>query len=141
MQFDNDPERSLQFFADIGIPVLGIGRSRIAIRGPEESVYKLAWRPLGLAENQLEVRVYQQAPDDLRQVLAPIISPLESGAIQQGYCQPVSLGSEAAEVLRTLSQYGIVDGVMNLGRYQQRIVCYDYALLGTARFFQVTDDQ
>lgn len=137
---DDDPQRVLQLCADLGIPVLGLGRSRLAtpVPGNDHLVYKFAWRQLGIAENNLEYRVYQQASDELRQVLAPIEALLDSGVLVQGRCQPSELGAEAAQVLSILSGYGIVDGVVNLGRYQQRIVCYDYALLGTERFFQIT---
>lgn len=140
MALDDDPQRALQFFADLGIAVLGLGRSRLAtaVPGNDQLVYKFAWRQLGLAENNLEYRVYQQASPELRQVLAPIDDLLASGVLVQGRCQPSELGAEAAQVLQVLSGYGIVDGVVNLGRYQNRIVCYDYALLGTERFFQVT---
>lgn len=140
LNLGGDPHAALELCADYGITVLGLGRSRLAIPKSEQEVYKLAWRSLGLAENSLEHRVYQQAPEDLRAVLAPAIELHQAGILIQGRCQPTDLGAEAAAVLQTLSRYGIVDGVLNLGRYQQRVVCYDYALLGTERFFQVTAD-
>jgi sulfur carrier protein ThiS len=125
-------KRVQQLCKNSGFAVLGCGRSRLALAINDRVVAKLAWRQAGLADNVVEWRFWQQANSQLQLLLASTHWHSPGGVNFQERCQPLS-AEETSEytTLRTLlAQAGITDSAVNLGRCDQRIVCYDYAMLG-----------
>jgi len=119
---------------------MGFGGRRFAvvIEGDSDGgglVAKLAWRQAGLADNELELRLWYEADKDLRELLAPTVAQTPLGVNLQGRCLPIAAGSmrSHSSLTRRLARAGITDAVLNLGIYQDRVVCYDYATLAPER--------
>jgi len=141
---EEDDDVQLQIMArhicdDHGLGIMGFGGRRFAIAvessGDTSLVAKLAWRQAGLADNELELRLWHEADKNLRDLLAPTISQTLLGVNLQGRCLPIAAGSMHAHssLTRRLARAGITDAVLNLGIYQDHIVCYDYATLAPER--------
>ena len=61
----DDIERAL------GVPVLGWGSSRLAVRVAPGVVAKLPWREDGVEQNAREVKLYEQASDEVKDLMLP----------------------------------------------------------------------
>jgi hypothetical protein len=63
--YKDDLERAL------GVPVLGWGDSRVVVRVAPGIVAKLPWREDGFERNAAEVQLYEQASDEVKEMLLP----------------------------------------------------------------------
>ncbi len=127
-----DPYRAQDILTDQGANVLAIGGRRIAVSIDNNYIAKIAWRRAGLADNEIEWRVWQTAKPDIQALLCPAVSFKDYGVLVQARCLPVSAEAypEAArDLIRKLAEAGISDAAVNLGIYDQELVCYDYCLL------------
>jgi len=120
----------VQLCNEAGYLVLGLGGRRFAIPF-EGMVAKLAFKPQGLADNHLEWLFYKAASPEVSRLLAPTYRHSPQGINWQGRCRPILVEDlDNAHILtRQLVQAGIGDVVINLGLYEDKVVCYDYALL------------
>ena len=117
---------------EAGFSVLGFGGHRLALALEQENVVaKLAFQAQGLADNHLEWLFWEAANPPLQALLAPTLARTPAGINFQGRCLPVAIESitSSSGLTRALAQAGIADGVVNLGLYEGRVVCFDYALL------------
>ena len=132
---NHTPRRALAACATGGFSVLGVGGRRLAVAAGAGLVAKLAFRREGLVDNELEWRVWRGASETLRELLAPTVGRTPGGVNLQRRCLPVS--PDALELphqlTRPLARAGITDAVLNLGLLDERVVCYDYALLAPER--------
>ena len=132
-------QQALAEAEEAGLEVLGLGGQRVCVLAErDDQVLKLAWLEKGLADNLLEMRLWQRAEPALRELLCPAIALEEAGILRQARCLPAAaqaLGRRAAEVCRKLARHGVSDSHTNLGllydreRGGWRVVCYDYNLL------------
>lgn len=112
--------------------ILGIGGRRITIAGEEGFVYKLAWREAGILDNEIEWRVWQSAPDDLRDYLCRSHDLTLSGISKQDRCLPISaeaLPDGGFQIMKSLARWGISDVSANLALIGENVVCYDYCVI------------
>jgi hypothetical protein len=118
--------------------ILGIGNTRIAILINQETVAKLAFKPTGLFHNQFEANLYKYAESIARDfLLAPVIEFDEF--LIQARCLPIKFqnNQDHLDLINQLSKLGVIDVGVNLGIYQNRLVCYDYSIPSPELFFQV----
>jgi hypothetical protein len=93
-------------------------------------VAKVAHRPIGLRDNEIELRVYRRADAQLRDLLCPVLHLSPGGAVLARRCLPLSASPgdlTVSDTIRRLAGAGISDAAANLGLLDGRIVCYDYA--------------
>jgi len=135
-----EPLSALKLSEEAGFEILGIGGSRLVVALSEQLVVKMAWRSSGIADNEIESRLWSAATNDFRSFLAPVdFYDQDSGLSVQSRCQPIEYRPAALPVIAALSVYGIVDGLVNLGLLSGKIVCYDYALLSAERYLSLMD--
>jgi hypothetical protein len=139
-QYHGNPDggRALQIAQEYGYETLGLGGRRLALAispaikqsGRVNRISKLAWRKEGLFDNEVEWRLWQHANNQLRERLCPALD-IDNGVLVQARCLPVNLEAlrEGQAIVRFLAQHGITDSAVNLGIYEQRVVCYDYCVL------------
>lgn len=128
------PEEALDICQDWD--VLGIGGQRIVLRSSEEGVWKVPWRERGELDNEIEWRLWQEAPGDLQDLLCPVWDR-ESLSNLQALCTPVSyndLDSRGRDLVARLSRWGISDSAVNLGLLGGKLVCYDYSYISPALY-------
>jgi hypothetical protein len=127
-----DPQLLFSHCHNAGFTPLGLGSARIGLQ-LDNQVAKVAWKESGIISNLIEDRVWNSASEDLKQYLAPCLSISEKyHVLIQARCLPVSasiIDPEIQNMIGLLSAYGITDIAVNLGLYDQRIVCYDYAMI------------
>lgn len=133
-----DPSDLAKYFG--GLEVLGIGSTRIGIALGKDRVAKIAWKPPGLFHNQFEFRLWHYAKlIEKRHLFVPSLEFGPDKPLIQARCLPTKF--EATEtfkkVISELSEVGIVDTAVNLGIYEERIVCYDYSVPSSDLFFRV----
>jgi hypothetical protein len=126
-----DANTTIDFFEHLGHEVLGLGGRRCVIALDHGRVAKLAWRKAGLADNEIEARLWAQARPELQTLLCPIKDRTDAGVLIQTRCLPIHpyAVDGADQVLRQLASAGITDTATNLGLLDQRIVCYDFCVL------------
>jgi hypothetical protein len=120
--------------------ILGIGNTRIAVLLNQDQVAKLAFKPTGLFHNQFEANLYQYAKSIKQEnLLAPVIDYQLDGLLIQARCLPVKFQAvqEHLDLINDLSRLGVTDVGVNLGIYQERLVCYDYSVPSPELFFKV----
>lgn len=118
---------------------LGVGGRRIAVACGDNQVAKIAWKREGLVDNEIEWRLWQGADQELRDLLCPCLDLLDGGALIQARCLPSAQSD--SNLVRRLASYGISDAAINLGIYNQRLVCYDYCLLRPERLKQIIEGE
>jgi hypothetical protein len=124
----------------LGPDLLGIGGKRCAL-ADGSLVVKIPWRERGLWENHAEAALWEWAPEELRDLLAPVVK-IDRGLLWQERCIPIASGSRTRELQSRLARWGISDSAKNLGilgQNQRRIVCYDYAFFSPEIFRQIED--
>jgi len=133
----------------LGVPVLGSGYSRVAVRIAPGVVAKLPWRYDGTLRNESEYNAWSEADDDVRAMMLP---PLDyvypPGVIVFPEVEPVAVDSRMearlspadAAALRAAQEDWLhlvqrqapgaltrdVYGAQNWGRYDGRLVLLDY---------------
>ena len=133
----------------LGVPVLGSGYSRVAVRIAPGVVAKLPWRYDGTLRNESEYNAWSEADDDVRAMMLP---PLDfvypPGVIVFPEVEPIAGDSRAearlspadAAALRAAQEDWLhlvqqqapgaltrdVYGAQNWGRYDGRLVLLDY---------------
>jgi hypothetical protein len=118
-----------------GLAVVAFGARRLAVSlSPSRDgdvVGKVAWREAGRADNALEARFWDAAGEELRRLMAPTFGQTPGGANIQGRCLPVSPQAlpKQPSLTRRLAHAGVTDSILNLGFYEGRLVCYDYAMI------------
>lgn len=129
--------------------ILGVGFSRVGILYSDRdvsdpAVAKLAWKDDGISDNSIEVMVWNYAKShpsisspfsistandiDLYDLLVPVFRS-EGDWILQAHCMPLSFHSsdkKQAKIREHLAKFGISDTAVNLGFYNNKIVCFDY---------------
>ena len=116
--------------------LIGLGGKRLALRAREGGVWKIPWREKGAWDNEIEWRVWQGADLELRSMLCPLLGR-QSQSVRQASCRPVAfteIGAQGLEIVSCLAKYGISDSAVNLGWYENRLVCYDYAYISAELF-------
>ena len=133
----------------LGVPVLGSGYSRVAVRIAPGVVAKLPWRYDGTLRSESEYNAWSEADDDVRAMMLP---PLDfvypPGVIVFPEVEPVARDSRAEARLSAADNAALRDaqerwldlaqrqapgaltrdvyGAQNWGRYDGRLVLLDY---------------
>jgi hypothetical protein len=127
-----DPQLLFSHCYNAGFNPLGIGSARIGLQ-MDDLVSKVAWKESGIISNLIEDRVWNSASEHLQNYLAPCVSiSSKSHVLIQKRCLPITasiIDPEIQNMIGLLSAYGITDIAVNLGLYDQRVVCYDYAMI------------
>jgi hypothetical protein len=130
---DPDPVAAARLISDAGLAVLGAGRRRVSAAIDDQHVAKFAWRGEGLADNQVEELIWRRAPQELREVLCPVVIRTFQGALVMRRCVPLNSDTLSdrtwSPIQRMLARYGIVDTSVNVGVLEGRLVVYDYAMV------------
>lgn len=133
-------EQALAAAEEAGLTVLGVGGRRICVAAERSGeVLKLAWQEGGVADNELEARVWDWASSQLRSLLCPVLGLEAEGILRQARCKPAAadaLGYRGRLLCAELARCGISDCHVNLGLLADpeaeggwRIVCYDFCLV------------
>lgn len=97
---EDDIERAL------GVPVLGWGSSRLVVRVAPGVVAKLPWREDGVEQNAREVRLYEQASDEVREMMLPPLDYIDPPGVSI-FPEVKTVGysdSDSPEVIRSRSR-------------------------------------
>lgn len=135
-----DPERAIEICSEFD--VLGLGGRRIVLAAGS-GVAKLAWQPSGIFENEIEHRLYGSASPGLASLLCPVLGQSPKGILFQSLCTPTSfeaLGERGRRVMQRLAGAGISDVAVNLGLFEGRVVCYDYATISVRLWGELFGD-
>ena len=133
----------------LGVPVLGSGYSRVAVRIAPGVVAKLPWRYDGTLRSESEYNAWSEADDDVRAMLLPpldfvyppgvIVFP-EVEPVARDSCEEARLSAADKEALQDAQERWLdlsqrqapgaltrdVYGAQNWGRYDGRFVLLDY---------------
>jgi hypothetical protein len=132
-------DRTISLCKKYGFEALGLGGQRIAVAWGEDQVAKLAWRKEGLVNNEIEWRLYSQAPKALQKLLCPSDQLLPCGALLQKRCLPSA--DCDPKIIKELISWGISDAAVNMGFRDGSLVCYDYCFLSPSRLREIISNE
>lgn len=120
---------------DFGFPALAFGAGRVAVLCSDDIIAKLYWRPAGQVANLIEKEIWVRSPQEIRELLCPVIDASPGGAVLMERCipTPAEALNEAGQIITSLSAWGVLDSRVNLGLLDNRVVCYDYGQLSIKR--------
>lgn len=119
---------------------MGIGSTRIGIQLDDKTVAKVAWKPSGLFRNQFESHLFSYLLSIKKEALfAPVISWKAEDPLMQALCFPVKFEAtdDFKNLISDLAKIGVTDAAVNVGLFQNRLVCFDYSSPSVDLFFKV----